>query len=281
MARALGTAVEELAVERIATSARAEIDRITWRGPHGSGRLLFKRMHRAASLEAGLLPFLSRRRLPVERVVSSGIPPAHVREPRPWVLTLEPEGAPLCAPATRESARLAGEALATIQRATRGDAGVLTALGVPTLSPSRIRDEAPASADLLGEEDAARLRSLSAGLDVSALDALGLVLVHGAYDCARVLVAEGRPVALDWSRAHLGCPLEDVARLHTDLARRGAAIAQEFLEGYGEDVATLGAARILGQLFDVRWLAWEASEGLRAREESAALVRTILHLSGA
>ncbi len=257
VSRALGVRVEEVAVERVSTSAVADVDRIRWRGDGRSGVLRFARLRREASVEAALLPYLSRRGIPVPAVLASGLPPAHVRESRPWVLTTEVEGPPLAEVATPE---LRGAALATLEalkRATSGDP-TLDALGVPRLPPLRVRDEALAAAELLPPELAERLRALAARLDPSELDA-DVALVHGDYGGDNLRVFGGKLVVLGWERAHLGSPLEDRARLARDLG-----------ETVRED------ADALRRLAAVRWYGWLARSGWIVREELAHRAREIV-----
>jgi hypothetical protein len=273
VARALRTEVEELSVERLEGSAIAEIDRIRWRGPNASGRLRFTRSAEATSVEVQLLPFLSRRGVPVPRVVARGIPPGHAPERRPWILTEDIEESSICDEADGQLAEAAGATLAAIQRATAADEPALSALGVPALPASRIREEALGAADLLARGDAMRLRTLSDRLDAPALEALGVALVHGAFGCDTVRVGERSLIVTSWMRAHLGCPLQDLARLHEDLLAVSAAVAEAALRGYGAPTGLLSQAELLQQLSETRWWSRLSSARLVDREAAAGRIR--------
>ncbi len=268
VARALRTDVDAISVERIETTALTEVDRIRWRGPSGEGRLIFRRMRRAASVEAALLPALARRGLAVETVLASGIPPRHAAEQRPWVLTVEPEGAPLCERPAAD-ARRGAEALRAAHGAMREDVPLLRALGLPELPPEALRNEALAAASLLPARDADRLRALARATDVAALARAPTTLAHGALACERVLLADGRVILRDWTRAHVGSPLVDVGALVASLHARDASLARAALEGYPIAAELLPDAERLHRLAVVRWHAWEAREGLRPLGECA------------
>lgn len=275
VSRALRTEVESVEVERVATTPLAEVDRVRWRARDTSGILLFKRMPRVASVEAALVPYLARRGVPVPTVLASGIPPAHVREPRPWLLIADVGGAPLASVATPELAREAARILLRLHRATEGDA-TLTALGVPTLPASRIRAEALDAAELLDPPDAERLRSLAARVDVAALESLDTVLVHGDYGGESLRVADGKLLVLEWARAHLGCPLQDLARLCVELGARDPALAHAAREAFDAPEEQLAAAESLQELSAIRWFAWQARKDLAPRDEARALIRGVL-----
>lgn len=275
VSRALRVEVEALEVERVATTALAEVDRVRWRARDASGVLLFKRMPRVASLEAALVPYLARRGVPVAPVVASGIPPAHVREPRPWLLIADVGGAPLASVATPELAREAARVLVSLQRATASDA-TLVALGVPSFPAARTRDEALAASELLDTGDGERLRGVAATVDVAALEALDVVLVHGDYGGENLRVVDGKLVVLEWSRAHLGCALQDLARLVAELRARDPALAEVALDACGASAERLADAEALQELFAIRWYAWQAREGLLPRENARVLIRGIL-----
>ncbi len=268
VARALRAEVDAISVERIETSPLAEVDRIRWRGPGGEGRLLFRRMRREASVEAALLPVLARRGLAVENVLASGIPPRHVAEQRPWVLAVEPEGAPLCERGVTD-ARRAAQAVSATHEAMRDELPLLKALGLPELPPATLRDEALAATALLPRDDADRLRALAAETRVDAVAGAAPTLVHGAFTCERVLVNGDRLVVRDWKRAHVGSGLEDLGALVRSLRARDPAAARAALEGYPVEPELLRDAERLHQLAVVRWYAWEAREGLRHLAECA------------
>lgn len=275
VSRALGAPVDEIAVERVRTSPLAEVDRIRWRGAAGQGRLLFKRMHRAASVEAGLLPALARRGFPVEEVLASGIPPRHVAEPRPWILVREAEGVALCELAAAESRRTA-EALRAIHTSTQADLALLRVLGVAELSPDAIRDEALAATALLAPPDAARLREIVTAFRPEAVGGAPPALVHGDLVCENVSAVRERLVFREWSRAHVGSPLEDVGALARSLRARSPALAAAALDAYPVDPAVLGQAERLHVLAAVRWHAWEAREGIRTMRESADAIAPLI-----
>lgn len=275
VSRALGVAVERIAVERIRASPLAEVDRIRWRGPAGEGSLLFKRMHRLAGVEAGLLPALARRGSPVEAVLASGIPPRHAPEPRPWVLVREAEGIPLCAGGERVI-ETAASALRSLHEGTKDELSLLRALGLPELAPGAIVEEALAATSLLESADARRLSALAGELDLEALAAAGTSLVHGDLVCERVLARDGDVVFLDWARAHLGSPLEDVGALSRSLRRRDVALAGRWGAAYPLDDTTLMHAERLHLLAAIRWQAWEGREGIRPLGESAAEIARAL-----
>ena len=274
VARALRTEVLELASEHVDTSPLVEIDRIRWRGPQGEGRLLFSRFHEAATVEVQLLPFLSRKGLPVPRVVARGVPPSRAPERRTWLLTEEPDGVVLSRRPDGDAARRAATVLREIQTATANDEPALTALGVPALPASRIRDEALAAVDLLDRHDAARLRERAYALDAVGLEALGVALVHGDYGLRRVRALAGANVVTDWLRAHLGCPLQDLARLCLDL--RDRAIEDEALRAFGRGADLLDQAAALQRLFQIRWYAWHAQLAIRSKEDCGQRVRALL-----
>ncbi|OLC52879.1 MAG: hypothetical protein AUH85_15555 [Chloroflexi bacterium 13_1_40CM_4_68_4] len=270
VARALRTDVEAISVERLAATPLAEVDRIVWRGPSGEGRLLFRRFRREASVEAALLPLLARRGLPVETVLASGIPPRHAPEQRPWLLSVEPEGIELCRGQV-EDARRAASALRAIHEGMRNELPLLRALGVPELTPATLRDEAIAATALLSGEDAERLRALVAA--TGAEQAGPLSLVHGAAACDRVLVQGERVIVLDWSRAHIGSPLEDVGALVGSLE---GDVGRAALEGLGVAPERVPDAERLHRLAAVRWHAWEAREGIRPLRDAAAAMAAAL-----
>lgn len=276
VARALGVQVDAVEVERVATSPLVEVDRVRWRGPGGSGALWFQRMAQAASVEIGLLPLLARRAVAVPRVVASGIPPRHVREPRPWLLLEEPPSRTLCDAPDAATARAAGAALAQLQTATARDLTTLEALHVPALPPARVRDEALEAVGLLDEADAARLRRVAARLDVPALASLAQTLVHGALACRNVRVDDGRVVLVGWTRAHLGCELEDLARLCAELRECDRLLVDAAREGFGGATTGLRDAELLHWLSLIRWYAWELREGLGPRDEEVARIRRAL-----
>lgn len=269
--RALGVAVDAIEVERVRTTPLAEVDRIRWRGPTGEGRLLFKRMHRNASVEAGLLPALARRGSPVEAVLASGIPPRHVPEPRPWILVREAEGVPLCA-AGADDARRAAALLRSMHDGAREQLALFRALGVPELSPQTVVEEALAAAPLLEPRHAERLRALASGLRFEALASAAPTLAHGDLTCERVVARDERVVILDWMRAHVGSPLEDVGALVGSLRARDASLVPAALDGYPIDVDALAEAERLHLLAVVRWYAWEARERIRPLGECAAAI---------
>lgn len=260
VARATGAAVDAVDEERLESGPLREVDRLRWRGPLGGGTLLFRRFARGASVEAALLPLLARRGLAVEGVLASGIPPRHVAEQRPWVLSVEPEGQTLCARAEDTAVRRAVEALRAAHVAMRGELATLLALGVPELPPTTLRDEALAATALLGPGDARRLRALA---DATRLDALATVpstLAHGAATCGRILVGAS-VVVLDWSRAHVGCPLIDLGALVDSFEPARATVEVE------PDL--VDDAIRLYRLGVVRWHAFEAREGLRPLDDCA------------
>jgi hypothetical protein len=276
VSRALGARVDDVAVERLAEpeeTGRAETDRLRWRGPDGEGVLLFRRFPVPASVEVGLLPYLARRGAPVPRVIASGVPPRHVREPRPWILIEAGATPTLCEAADPSAARRAVEAILALQGAVAADLATLRSLRVLELPASRIRDEAWWAEELLAPQDVARLEQVAARLDAARLEALGTTLVHGALSCANVLLADGARF-VRWSRAHLGCPLHDVARLALDLRARDPAMASATLQD--APAAEVRQAELLHWLSAIRWHAWESRETLRARPECAELVRRAL-----
>jgi aminoglycoside phosphotransferase (APT) family kinase protein len=276
VSRALGTQVHDVAVERLAEteeSGRAETDRLRWRGSDGDGVLLFRRFPVAASLEVGLLPYLARRGAPVPRVVASGVPPRHVREPRPWILIEAGATPTLCEVHDPSAARRAAEAIFALQHAVAPDLATLRSLRVPELPASRIREESRWAEELLAPQDFARLEQVLARLDAAGLEALGTTLVHGALSCTNVLLADGARF-VRWSRAHLGCPLHDVARLAADLRERDPEMARATLQD--APAAEVRQADLLHWLSSIRWHAWESREALRARPQCAELVRGAL-----
>lgn len=268
VARATGEAVEAVDETRIESGPLREVDRLRWRGSGGGGTLLFRRFARAAGVEAALLPLLSRRGLAVETVLASGIPPRHAPEQRPWVLSVEPEGDPLCDHAEAGAARRAAEALRAAHDAMRGELATLRALGVPQLGPETLRDEALAATALLAPEDAGALRALADATDVAALAAIPPTLVHGAATCERARVG-ARVTILDWSRAHVGCALADPAALFRSLEARHPDAARAAVDGAGIDPRSLPDAVRLSRLGAVRWHAFEAREGLRPLGDTA------------
>lgn len=276
VARALRAEVASVEVESVATTPLAEDQRLRWRGPAGEGILRFLRVHERAMTEPMLLPHLSRKGLPVPRVVARGVPPPHAPERRAWVLTEEVAGAPLCDGIDLDLARRAGETLRALQEGTARDEPALRALGVPALAPVRVRDDALAAVGLLAESEADRLRALAAGVDVDALASLGARLAHGAFGCEALRRDGDGVVVLNWTRAHLGCPLMDLAHLARDLRDRDPMLAEAAVRGYGEDASLLPHAERLQALFDVRWIAWEVQEGILARDAAPRLLGAIL-----
>ncbi len=267
VSRALGSSVDAVESERVVSTALQETDRLRWRGPAGSGSLLFRRWRREASVEAALLPTLARRGAPVETVLASGIPPRHVREQRPWILAVEPSGQALCACPPADARRFA-ESLRALHLSLRDDLPTLRALGVPELPPATVVEEALAATALLGAGDAARLRALADATDVAAF-AAPTTLVHGSLACERILVAGERYVALDWSRAHVGSPYADIGALVSSLDAERARAA---LAGYPVPAELLPHCERLHRLAIVRWLAWEAREGLRPMADCARAI---------
>jgi aminoglycoside phosphotransferase (APT) family kinase protein len=268
VSRALRTSVEEADVERVATTPLVEADRITWRASGGGGSLIFSRLTAAVSLEAQLLPFLSRKGLPVPRVLARGLPPPHANERRPWLLTEEVSGSSLCEVASEANVRRAAAIIAELQRATSHDAPALTALGVPALDAARIRDEALVARRFLDPSGAQALETLAERLDVTSIDSIGATLVHGTYGCSNVIIDGTGAIVVDWTRAHLGCPLLDLARLTDDLRApelRAAAIA-----GYGADGRRVDDVDLLRRLFEVRWCALLVTNALVGPGEAAA-----------
>lgn len=261
VSRALRREITELVSERLPTGPLVEVDRIRWRGPDGQGRLLFSRFHEAATTEVQLLPFLSRKRLPVPRVVARGIPPVRAAERRPWLLTEEPLGVALSERPDAAARARAAELVREIQAGTMKDEPALTALGVPALPASRIRDDAMAAVDLLDRHDAARLRDLADGLHAASLESLGIALVHGDYGLHRVRAHDVASVVTDWLRAHLGCPLQDFVALGVE-------------PPMGAELVDRGI--VLHHLFAIRWYAWQAQAGIRAKYECAQRVRALL-----
>lgn len=274
VARALRTEVEEVLTERATTSPLVEVDRVRWRGSGGEGRLLFCRFHESAPVEAQLLPFLSRKGLPVPRVIARGVPPPHAPERRPWLLLDDLPRDPL--PRDAAWARRAAETLRTIQRETARDEPALSALGLPLLPPARIRTDAIGAVDLLERDDAGRLRALAERCDAEALEALGFSLAHGDYTTRNLVARADGVVVVDWLRAHLGCPLQDLAWLAADLRRADAALARGAVEAYGAEGALLADAERLQRLFAIRWQWRLVERGVRAKSDAAARVRALL-----
>jgi aminoglycoside phosphotransferase (APT) family kinase protein len=272
VSRALRIEVEEAGTERIATAPLAEVDRIRWRAANGSGTLVFKRLAEAVSLEAHLLPFLSRRGVPVPRVVARGVPPARANERRPWLLMEDVNGSPLCDALTESAARQAGAMIADLQEVTRTDEPALRALGVPRLTASRIRDDALEAREFLEPGEARALSALAERLDPDAMDGLGVALVHGDYGCASILIRDDTAVVVDWARAHLGCPLLDMARLTEDLRQHPRVLAAA-ADAFGAERRRVADAQILQRLFEVRWYALLANRGLMTRVAAAQNAR--------
>lgn len=262
--------------ERAHTGPLVEVDRIRWQGPAGEGRLLFSRFHEAATTEVQLLPFLSRKGLPVPRVVARGVPPSRAAERRPWLLVEDPEGIPLSERLHAEAGPRAASALRGIQVATAADEPALTALGVPALPASRIRTEALSAVDLLDRAAARRLRELADACDVVGLEALGVSLVHGDYSPENVVAVDDRVLVVHWLRAHLGCPLQDLARPWLELGRPDTVVADEAQRAYGGEPRLIDQAASLQRLFTIRWHAWEAQVGIRTKDDSAERVRALL-----
>ena len=246
VSRALGREVEDVAIERVRREeevAGAETQRIAWRAGAATGSLLFRRYPATAALEPALLPLLARRGAPVPAVFASGVPPRHAAESRPWLLMQDPGGRA----ATRsETSRAVAAARAAIAR----DHTTLVSLGVPALSPARIRDEALLSEELLEADEFARVRRLAAEIDLERLGSDD-ALVHGALDLGNAFAADRGAVLVGWSRAHFGSPLLDEPGPNRD-------------------------AQTLATLFAIRWYTWEAREMLRARPRAASLVRQAL-----
>jgi aminoglycoside phosphotransferase (APT) family kinase protein len=272
ISRALRTTVHEISRERIGDSALAETERVRWHGPEGEGRLVFKRVAEGASLEVQLLPFLARRGLPVPRVWARGIPPRHASERRPWLLADDTDGATLCEQATEALARQAGEFVVALQRVTANDKPALVALGVPPLTASGIRDEALAATELLEAAAVSRLAALAAELDVARLEALGTSLVHGDFGCPSIIVGPTSLLVVEWSRAHLGCPLQDLAALVMSLRPLGARLADAAIAGFGGDAGLLQQAQFLHSLYVVRWFAFLARSGIISRAHAASAI---------
>ena len=246
VSRALGIEVEHVEAEPVRREdeiAGAETQRVRWRARGDSGSLLFRRYPTKGATEAALLPLLARRGAPVPRVLASGVPPRHAAEARPWLLMSDPGDAP----AARDE-RAAG--LAAARAAVSRDTTTLVSLGVPTLAPSRIRDEALWAEELLDETDFSRVRRLADAVDAEGLAAGGTTLVHGALD-GNAVRGDGRVILVGWSRAHLGAAAVD-------------------------DPADRASDGALAALFAIRWYAWEAREMLRPGPRAAALVRQVL-----
>jgi hypothetical protein len=246
--RALGRAVERVETERVdgvGEIGGAETERVRWTANGETGSLLFRRYPPRGAIEAAILPILARRHAPVPEVLASGVPPRHAPESRPWLLMRDPGDVPADRADTLAAMH---HARAAIGR----DLTTLASLGVPSLPPSRVRDEALWSEELLDADEFDRVRELAASLDAGRLDAREPTLVHGALDLAAASREDSEPaVLLGWSRAHLGSPLVDEPHLDA-------------------------AGPILASLFAIRWYAWEAREMLRARVRAAELVRAEL-----
>ena len=243
VARALGVAVDSVEAERLDRDeevAGAETQRVRWRGPDASGTVLYRRYPVKAAVEPALLPLLARRHAPVPQVHASGVPPRHAPEARPWLLLSDPGDTP----AGRDDTVAA---LAATRAAVARDTNTLRSLGVPSLPPSRVSDEARWAEELLDAADFARVERLAASLDLPRLDAIGTTLVHGGLDTGYALRGAGGTTLVGWSRAHLGCALIDDPGTDPDGAR-------------------------LAALFAIRWHAWEARESLRARRPAAELI---------
>ena len=175
VSRALGRPIDAVEVERVAREeevAGAETDRVRWHAAGAAGSLLFRRYPTKATTEPGLLPLLSRRGAPVPEIFASGVPPRHAAEARPWLLMGDP-GAALA----RHDDALA--ALEATRVAVKRDLTTIVSLGVPELSPTRIRDEALWAEELLEAGDFTRVRRMAAELDVVRVSTRGTSLVHG------------------------------------------------------------------------------------------------------
>lgn len=187
VSRSVGARVESVDVEVLSSDAGVERKRLRFNTTAGATSAIFERRPRGQTLEAQLLPFLSRKTAHVPVVHSRGLPPPHAK-PGPWLLMEDVLAAP---PACDGDALDVLRAKLAIERATAGDVPALRALG------------------LRQPEFAAPLSSAP------------LRLVHGELRCAAAHRADRGVVIVDWSNAYLGPAALDAASLIADATRRG------------------------------------------------------------
>jgi hypothetical protein len=247
--RSLRGDVRDVRSELVAKNALMEIERIRFNQDGVERSLALKRVPTGDSLEVQLLPFLARKTDRVPWVLSRGVPPKAVPA-WPWVLT---EDLLDTTSACHEDPRAIVLTKVAIERAVAADGPALKALGVKTMTPVELVEQAV--------DRAATDRPVDADARAAAtvLSTLPTVLCHGELACTHVRLTARGVIVVEWRRAYLGCGLLDIAQLTEDLKRFTGEDPGEKLFGYyGELTGTtirkeiVRAARLVEKMTRIR-----------------------------
>ncbi len=125
VSRSVGRRVESVTAEPLTAEDGIERKRLRYATSAGPATAIFERAPRGRTLEAQLLPFLSRKTPHVPALYSRGLPPPHASL-GPWLLLEDVLAAPF-----EDDVSAIRDAKRTIERAVANDLPALRALGVP------------------------------------------------------------------------------------------------------------------------------------------------------